>query len=108
MLDTSILIWWLSEPERLGSATADLIADPGNAISCSVVNLWEIQIKTQLGKLDLAMPLAAIHDWIVDQEARRSWCSIRVLINKSLLRLRHTTEFLSSLPAFVVAHCGDM
>lgn len=68
MLDTSILIWWLSEPERLRPATADLIADPDNAISCSVVNLWEIQIKTQLGKLDLAMPLAAIHDWMVDQE----------------------------------------
>lgn len=68
LLDTSVLIWWLSEPERLSPKTAALIADPGHAISCSVVNLWEIQIKSRLGKLDLVMPLAEIHDWIVDQE----------------------------------------
>ena len=68
LLDTSVLIWWLSEPDRLKPDTTALIADPGNTISCSVVNLWEIQIKSRLGKLDLAMPLSAIHDWIVDQE----------------------------------------
>ena len=61
LLDTSVLIWWLSEPERLSPQTAALIADPGYAISCSVVNLWEIQIKSRLGKLDLVMPLAEIH-----------------------------------------------
>ncbi len=68
LLDTSVLIWWLSEPDRLKPETAALIADPANAISCSVVNLWEIQIKSRLGKLDLTMPLGTIHDWIVDQE----------------------------------------
>lgn len=68
LLDTSVLIWWLAEPNRLSTTARDAIADPGNQISCSVVNLWEIQIKAKLGKLDLHLPLPAIHAWIVEQE----------------------------------------
>jgi PIN domain nuclease of toxin-antitoxin system len=68
LLDTSVLIWWLAEPARLSSAATSCIADPQNQIYCSVVNLWEIQIKVKLGKLDLDQPLAEIHRWIVDQE----------------------------------------
>ncbi len=68
LLDTSVLIWWLSEPDRLRPETAGLIAEPSNVITCSVVNLWEIQIKSRLGKLDLVRPLEAVHDWIVEQE----------------------------------------
>ena len=45
LLDTSVLIWWLAEPSRLGAAATKCIADPDNQICCSVVNLWEIQIK---------------------------------------------------------------
>jgi len=68
LLDTSVLIWWLAEPARLSSAATGCIADPANQICCSVVNLLEIQIKVKLGKLDLDLPLAEIHLWIVDQE----------------------------------------
>ena len=68
LLDTSVLIGWLSEPDRLKPETAALIADPATAINGSVVNLWEMQITSRLGKPDLTMPLGAIHDWIVNQE----------------------------------------
>lgn len=68
LLDTSVLIWWLAEPSRLSSTAINCIADPGNQICCSVVNLWEIQIKVKLGKLDLELPLPEIHRWVVDQE----------------------------------------
>jgi len=68
LLDTSVLIWWLAEPSRLSATASHCIADPGNQICCSVVNLWEIQIKVKLGKLDLELPLPEIHRWIVDQE----------------------------------------
>ena len=57
LLDTSVLIWWLAEPARLSSAATSCIADPQNQIYCSVVNLWEIQIKVKLGKLDLELTL---------------------------------------------------
>jgi PIN domain nuclease of toxin-antitoxin system len=68
LLDTSVLIWWLAEPSRLSSTATRCIADPENQICCSVVNLWEIQIKVKLGKLDLELPLPEIHRWVVEQE----------------------------------------
>lgn len=68
LLDTSVLIWWLAEPSCLSSTATRCIADPANQICCSVVNLWEIQIKVKLGKLDLELPLPEIHRWVVEQE----------------------------------------
>ncbi|MFM7548309.1 MAG: type II toxin-antitoxin system VapC family toxin [Cyanobacteriota bacterium] len=68
LLDTSVLIWWFAEPSRLSAAATNCITDPGNQICCSVVNLWEIQIKLKLGKLDLELPLPEIYRWLVDQE----------------------------------------
>ena len=68
LLDTSVLIWWLAEPSRLSSTAISSIADPENQIYCSVVNLWEIQIKVKLGKLDLDLHLPEIHSWVIDQE----------------------------------------
>lgn len=68
LLDTSVLIWWLAEPSRLTASATSCIADPNHQIICSVVNLWEIQIKAKLGKLDLDLPLTEVHRWVVDQE----------------------------------------
>lgn len=68
LLDTSVLIWWLAEPSRLTASAASCISDPNHQIICSVVNLWEIQIKAKLGKLDLDLPLTEVHRWVVDQE----------------------------------------
>jgi PIN domain nuclease of toxin-antitoxin system len=68
LLDTNVLIWWLAELTRLSSAATSCIADPENQICCSVVNLWEIQIKLKLAKLDLDLSLTEIHRWVVQQE----------------------------------------
>ncbi len=60
LLDTQIFIWWDSEPERLPPRLLALCEDPDNALVLSVASVWEIQIKVQLGKLDLDRPLANI------------------------------------------------
>ncbi len=50
LLDTHVLLWWFDDDRRLKRAH-DLIADPANAVSVSIVSLWEIAIKSRLGKL---------------------------------------------------------
>lgn len=52
ILDTHILLWWLSDDKRLTKKIRDLISDPSNRIIVSVVTVWEIVIKKSLGKLD--------------------------------------------------------
>jgi PIN domain nuclease of toxin-antitoxin system len=60
LLDTHTFIWWDSEPARLSAAALALCNDPSNELVVSVASLWEIQIKRQLGKLNLRLPLAEI------------------------------------------------
>lgn len=51
LLDTHILLWWLSGDKKLGKKKTDLIAKSTNHIVISTVSIWEIVIKKSLGKL---------------------------------------------------------
>ena len=55
LLDTHALLWWLNDAPELRDAARRLISDPDNDILVSVVSLWEIAIKTRLGKLDASL-----------------------------------------------------
>jgi PIN domain nuclease of toxin-antitoxin system len=60
LLDTHTFIWWDSEPARLSPQALALCQDRQNVLLLSVVSVWEMQIKLQLGKLRLALPLKEI------------------------------------------------
>ena len=60
LLDTHTFIWWDSAPHKLSKAASALIQNADNTVMLSVVSVWEIQIKSQIGKLSLASPLADI------------------------------------------------
>jgi PIN domain nuclease of toxin-antitoxin system len=51
LLDTHILLWWLKDESLLPPRAGELIADRRNQVFVSPMNLWEIAIKVQLGKL---------------------------------------------------------
>ena len=55
LLDTHALLWWLSDDIQLGRTTRNRIANPANEILVSIVSLWEIQVKTRIGKLTADM-----------------------------------------------------
>ena len=52
LLDTHVLLWWHDQPERFTDTAHDAISNLDNDVFVSVVNGWEIQIKSQLGKLN--------------------------------------------------------
>jgi PIN domain nuclease of toxin-antitoxin system len=53
LLDTHILLWWLSDDPSLSQAERSAIADADNTVFVSAVVVWEIRIKQMIGKLDL-------------------------------------------------------
>ena len=59
LVDTQIFLWSDNEPARLSATARALLADPQHERLLSVASVWEIQIKSQLGKLKppLAGPL---------------------------------------------------
>jgi PIN domain nuclease of toxin-antitoxin system len=57
LLDTHIFIWWADHPEKLSQAALSALEDEANELLLSVASVWEMQIKIQLGKLNLSLPL---------------------------------------------------
>lgn len=53
LLDTHVFLWFVSADHRLSPAMLDGLRDPSNRIFLSVVSLWEIIVKHQIGKLPL-------------------------------------------------------
>ena len=56
LLDTNALLWFLANDKKLSHRARQLIESSSNESFLSIVSLWEIAIKTALGKLDLAEP----------------------------------------------------
>ena len=57
LLDTHAFIWWTEGHSRLPVRVAEAIRDPANTVRLSLASVWEMQIKVQLGKLQLSWPL---------------------------------------------------
>jgi PIN domain nuclease of toxin-antitoxin system len=57
LLDTHTFLWMDAEPSKLSATAKSLITDSGNVLYLSVASLWEIRIKSMLGKLQLRVPL---------------------------------------------------
>ena len=56
LLDTNALLWFLADDKKLSHRARQLIERSNHESFCSIASLWEIAIKTGLGKLDLAEP----------------------------------------------------
>ena len=68
LLDTHAFIWWDSDQAQLSSRALTALVDPGNKLFLSIVSVWEMQIKAQLAKLTLRLPL---RDLVDDHRRRR-------------------------------------
>lgn len=93
LLDTHTLIWWVSDPTKLSSKALALCHDPANTLSLSVVSVWEIQIKRQIGKLKLISPLVDLI--AIQQRNRLEVLSIRLehVLALDNLPLHHKDPF---------------
>lgn len=52
LLDTHILLWAAYEPARLSDTARRMLTDPNNTLHFSVASLWEVAIKSALGRPD--------------------------------------------------------
>lgn len=57
LFDTHSFIWWADEPNKLSPAAIAALEDEDNRLYLSDVSIWEMQIKVQIGKMKLKMPL---------------------------------------------------
>jgi len=105
LLDTCVFLWFISGDKRLSEPTLEAIRNPVNAVYLSVVSLWGIIVKHQLGKLPLPHPPV---DYIPRQRDRHRIASLP-LDEASVVRLgqlpaRHRDPFDRMLICQALAH----
>ena len=57
ILDTHVLLWAMSEPERIDRTRLDYIEDLSNTVYVSAISVAEIAIKSSIGKLAVEFDL---------------------------------------------------
>lgn len=62
LLDTAAFWWIASGSDRLSAKAAAVFLDAANDISLSPVSLWELIVKSQIGKLPTSVPIVELLD----------------------------------------------
>ncbi len=90
LMDTHVFIWFISGNSKLNSYVKKLITDFRNVRFLSIASLWEMSIKSSMGKLELEMTFPELYK--------------EHIINNSIELLPITTEHLETLKALPFHH----
>ncbi len=62
LLDTNALLFFLYDSEKLSRKASEIIYSNDEKISVSIVSMWEIAIKSSIGKLKIKSSISKIAD----------------------------------------------
>ena len=65
LLDTHVLLWAAGDPRRLTPQTRDLLRDPVTDLTFSTASIWEVVIKSALGRSDFRVDPRLLRDGLV-------------------------------------------
>jgi PIN domain nuclease of toxin-antitoxin system len=60
LLDTHTFLWWSTASHKLSANALAVFTDTGTTPLLSLASVWEIQIKHQIGKLALPVPVLTL------------------------------------------------
>lgn len=66
LLDTQLLLWVAGQPERLSPRAKRLLNDQNNELLFSAASLWEITIKSGLGREDFRVEPRVLRRALLD------------------------------------------
>lgn len=66
LLDTQLLLWAAGQPEKLSRAARKLLNDPQNELIFSAASMWEISIKSSLGRDDFRVEPRLLRRGLLD------------------------------------------
>ena len=66
LLDTQLLLWAAGDPAHLSAVARALIEAPENELYFSAANLWEITIKSSIGRSDFHVDARILRRGLLD------------------------------------------
>jgi PIN domain nuclease of toxin-antitoxin system len=61
LVDTQLLLWAAFEPDRLSTQAAKILQSRESPLVFSLVTLWEVALKTSLGRPDFSVDPGLLH-----------------------------------------------
>ena len=85
LLDTHVFLWLRNEPEKIPPHIMNLYEDMRSDAFLSMASIWEMQIKNQLGKLALDIPL----NELIDQQCLKNGLQILAIETTHIYALKN-------------------
>jgi PIN domain nuclease of toxin-antitoxin system len=101
LTDTHTLVWALSAPEALGHAASEALAN--SPFTASVVNLWELVLKSHKPRALIADPLPWWEKYVVGSGIRVLSIRVRHIVSLAGLPNLHKDPFDRLLVAQALA-----
>lgn len=94
LLDTHILLWlaW-DKKENLSSQAVELLDDPTSEIYFSLASLWEIAIKSSLGKPDFDIDVEALEQGLIQVGCRAVAIELPHILKQTQFPFIHRDPF---------------
>ncbi|NML74560.1 type II toxin-antitoxin system VapC family toxin [Rhizobium sp. S-51] len=67
LLDTHVLLWAAAEPDRLKEPVREMLSDPDNELFFSAASIWEVAIKSGLGRPEFSVDPNLLRRGLVDR-----------------------------------------
>ncbi len=100
LIDTNIIIYSVSTPDLLSQKSRSILENPENLIYYSIASLWEITIKTGIGKLDLPFDIDDLYRNLTSKDFSMLDISVEVL--KKLQYYRFERDHRDSFDRLII------
>lgn len=68
LVDTHLLLWAAAEPRRLPRTARALFADEASQLIFSAASIWEIAIKSGIGRADFQLDPAVLRRYLLEND----------------------------------------
>lgn len=93
LIDTHTFLWFNEGASEISHTAKALIENKENEILISIASLWEISIKSAIGKLHISNPFETVIDDIIQSEIDILPIEFSHLVIQNKLPFRHRDPF---------------
>lgn len=93
LIDTHVFLWFVSQSKELSPTARTLIEDGKNEVFISIASLWEISIKTAIGKLTIDEKYETVIDDVNDNSMKILPINFTHTVEQNRLPFHHRDPF---------------
>lgn len=93
LIDTHVFLWFIGNSKELSKTAEKTIEDGSNEIFISIASLWEISVKTALGKLSIKGNYESVIDDLNDNSIQILPITFAHTVEQNNLAFHHRDPF---------------